>query len=159
VEAVENILQLSLDEAPLPDEGQQTASFNLNSEPAQFQPTNSGSVSSKCSTKMGMCLSCQGLAASTTKDTVLYSEKGDGHEAEMLAAKRSLITNIVFLSLAVVINVGLLFVDDNVRPFFTAIILSVLKGALPVFMTITNFGTVQFVVVQYWQHLKTINFC
>ena len=128
---------------------QQMADLNHSSEPVQYQSIHSGHTSR-------MCPSRQQIIQTRREDTVVHSEEGDRHDAEMLAAKRSLITNIVFLSLTVVINIGLYFTAANVRPFFSAVVLSVLKGALPICMTITNFGTVQFVIVQYWQYLKAL---
>ena len=44
--------------------------------------------------------------------------------------------------------------NKDTRSYYAAIILTVLKGALPIFSTIGNFGTVQFVIMEYYKYFQ-----
>jgi hypothetical protein len=75
-------------------------------------------------------------------------------QAEIRAAKRSIETNLI---------VGLVFffvygifigMSSEIRQSFGIIAFSMLKGLLPIFTTVANFGTVHSVMLQYWKYLK-----
>ncbi len=74
---------------------------------------------------------------------------------QILSAKRSLQTNLALVTLFISVLVFLYFIPN--RPFFSGLMYSMLKGALPIFTTIANFGTIRSVIRQYYEYLK--NFC
>jgi hypothetical protein len=39
------------------------------------------------------------------------------------------------------------------RTYWTVISSSIIKGATPILSTIANFGTIQFVIAQYWEYM------
>jgi len=43
------------------------------------------------------------------------------------------------------------------RGYYSAIIFNIMKALLPTFTTIANFGTIQFVILQYWEYFKRFN--
>jgi hypothetical protein len=45
----------------------------------------------------------------------------------------------------------------SVRGYYSAIIFNIMKALLPTFTTIANFGTIQFVILQYWEYFKRFN--
>jgi len=75
-------------------------------------------------------------------------------EAQVLAAKRSLITNLVLIAQSLVINLTIPFIAKKYLPFYTIFMSTILKGALPICTTIANFSTVANVVLQYMANLK-----
>ena len=63
-------------------------------------------------------------------------------------------TNFI-LSLVFILVFGTMMIFSSVnRRYYAMIFLNILKGALPIGTAIANFGTVQFVVVQYWQYIQ-----
>ena len=75
-------------------------------------------------------------------------------EAQILAAKRSLITNLVLIGQSLLIDVTIPFITPEYLPHVILFYFTVLKGALPILTTIANFGTVGNVISQYWAYLK-----
>jgi hypothetical protein len=71
-------------------------------------------------------------------------------EAQISAAKRSMITNLILGGIFCIFAALLVFLPDHLRPFGCEILLSFFKAAMPIFTTIANFGTVRFVLSQYW---------
>jgi hypothetical protein len=72
----------------------------------------------------------------------------------MLAAERSLKTNLALGLFFLTIISCIAFVANAWRPYFTLIALSAMKGALPIMTTIANFGTVKTIVSQYCDYAK-----
>ena len=63
-------------------------------------------------------------------------------------------TNFI-LSLVFILVLGTMMIFSSVnRRYYAMIFLNILKTALPIGTAIANFGTVQFVVVQYWQYVQ-----
>jgi hypothetical protein len=75
-------------------------------------------------------------------------------EAQVLAAKRSLITNLVLIAQSLVINLTIPFIAKKYLPFYTIFMSTILKGALPICTTIANFSTVATVISQYIANYK-----
>jgi len=75
-------------------------------------------------------------------------------EAQISAAKRSLITNLFLTALCVLANSAFIFLPSDISPYFAVLVLSSLKGALPISTTIANFGTVSNVISAYLQYFK-----
>jgi hypothetical protein len=72
-------------------------------------------------------------------------------EAQILAAERSLKTNLI-LGLLFFGMFGIVITTSNhLRPYLAVSIFSLMKVVMPIFTTIANFGTIQFVASQYWQ--------
>ena len=80
------------------------------------------------------------------------NETDDLTERQLLAAKRSLKTNLLLI-FAFVFVYGIAILLPR-REIFCLIVLSVMKGAMPIFTTIANFGTIQSVVLQYRDFFK-----
>jgi hypothetical protein len=74
---------------------------------------------------------------------------------QISSARRSLQTNLVLMMLFVLFYFFILFIPN--RQFFSVLIYSLLKGLLPIFTTIANFGTIGSIIRQYYDYLK--NFC
>jgi hypothetical protein len=74
---------------------------------------------------------------------------------QISSAKRSLQTNLALITLFIFVLVFLYFIPN--RQFLSVLIFSMLKGALPIFTTVANFGTIRSVIRQYYEYLK--NFC
>jgi hypothetical protein len=75
-------------------------------------------------------------------------------EAQILAAKRSLITNLVLIGQSLLIDMTMTFIAKEYLGLFIVFCFTILKGALPILTTIANFGTVANVISQYWAYLK-----
>ena len=76
-------------------------------------------------------------------------------EALLSAAERSIAFNlIVFIIFFIIFMILLLLASKSWRAYSVAVFFSCVKTALPVTMTIANFGTVQFVLAQYWDFFK-----
>jgi hypothetical protein len=75
-------------------------------------------------------------------------------DAQVLAAKRSLITNLVLTALCVLTNSAIVFLPPDFIPYFTVLILSSIKGALPISTTMANFGTVANVISMYLNYFE-----
>ena len=79
-------------------------------------------------------------------------------QAQILAAERSLHTNLVLGVLFFITFCTLMFVSKSLRVYLTVIIFSVMKAAMPLMTTLANFGTVQSVACQYWDYISQNNF-
>ncbi len=75
-------------------------------------------------------------------------------EAQILAAKRSLITNLVLIGQSLLIDMTMPLITKDYLGLFIVFCFTILKGALPILTTIANFGTVANVISQYWTYLK-----
>jgi hypothetical protein len=75
-------------------------------------------------------------------------------EAQVLVAKRSLITNIVLITQSLVINLTIPFIAKKYLLFYIMFTSNILKGALPICTTIANFSTVANVISQYIANYK-----
>ena len=75
-------------------------------------------------------------------------------QEQILAAERSLNTNLVLGLLFCITFTVFLFVSKNLRVYLTVIVFSVMKAALPLLTTLANFGTVQSVSSQYWNYIR-----
>ena len=87
------------------------------------------------------------------EEELVAAQLEERRQAEIRAAKRSIETNL-FLGLAFLIVYGIFILMSNkLRQSYSIIAFSTLKGLLPIFTTITNFGTVHSVLLQYWKSL------
>jgi hypothetical protein len=75
-------------------------------------------------------------------------------EPQILAAKRSLITNLALTALCALTNSAIVFLPPDIIPFFAVLVLSSLKGTLPISTTVANFGTVTNVISMYINYVK-----
>ena len=82
------------------------------------------------------------------------AQEVERHEAEVLAAKRSLITNLILTTLCIGTCLAIVALAPAFAPYFAGILFAVIKSALPIFTTIANFGTVW---CQCYKHL--VFFC
>ena len=80
------------------------------------------------------------------------------NQAQIQAAKRCLQTNAVLGLLFLLALVSIMMYSRERRAFFSCLVFTIMKSSLPVFTTIANYGTVQFVIFQYWQYLKKSSF-
>jgi hypothetical protein len=82
------------------------------------------------------------------------------NKAQVFAAKRCLLINIV-LGVLFILAFGLIVAfTSSMRGYFCAVTLNIMKALLPTLTTIANFGTVQSVILQYWKHFQNYNlFC
>jgi hypothetical protein len=94
-------------------------------------------------------------------ESEIQSRKQDAekNEAQILAAKRSMLTNFILGSIFFVFVLSILAASPTWRPVCYAFVFLFMKIALPVFTTIANFGKVQFVLMQYWNSIQGNNLC
>ena len=78
--------------------------------------------------------------------------------AQILAAERCIITNILLGVFLFIMFVILVTVSKQTRIFLYVIIFSTFKAVLPLLTTVANFGTVQFVARQYWSYFQLHGF-
>ena len=83
------------------------------------------------------------------------SDIDENSRAQILAAKRTLMTNAILSSIFLVVFGLMMICSTSNRRYYSVVVLTMLKGALPIFTTIANFGTVQYVIKQYWHYLKS----
>ena len=76
--------------------------------------------------------------------------------AQILSAKRSLITNVCLIFFFMASHCIVVLLPEKERIYFCVIVFAIAKGAMPICTTIANFGTVQFVISQYLTNLKFI---
>ena len=80
-------------------------------------------------------------------------------QAQIAAAKRSMITNLILGGIFCFFGALAMFIPSHLRPFFASTIFSFFKATMPIFTTIANFGTVQFVLSQYWHSYQNYKLC
>ena len=84
-------------------------------------------------------------------NVVLCEKENDKIQAQFRAAKRSMITNLILTAIFILLMSLVLLIPVSVRQVCMEVMLSFTKVAMPIMTTIANFGTVQFVVRQYWK--------
>jgi hypothetical protein len=75
-------------------------------------------------------------------------------QAQIQAAKRSLQTNAILGLLFILAMISIMMFSRERRAFFSCLFFSIMKSSLPAFTTIANYGTVKFVISQYWQYFE-----
>ena len=85
---------------------------------------------------------------------ILSESEKEKIQAQITAVKRSMITNAVLAVTFLVLLTFVFAMPRSVRQVCFEIVFSFIKAAMPIFTTIANFGTVQFVVSQYWQSIQ-----
>jgi hypothetical protein len=91
----------------------------------------------------------------TALDVDSFSEEDGNCKAQILAAKRTLTTNAVLSTIFLVVFAVMMVCSTSNRRYYSVVVLTILKGALPIFTTIANFGTIQFVIMQYWHYIES----
>ncbi len=84
----------------------------------------------------------------------ILAEKERKRLAQILTAKRSLITNLAFTGYLIVTHAIIALLPATERIFYSVIVFSLFKGSLPILTAIANFGTIQSVVRNYWNYLR-----
>ena len=77
-------------------------------------------------------------------------------QKEFEAARRSLKTNLVLILAFVLANLFLLLPSKTWQAYWTVLIFSVQKGAMPILTTATNFGLVKNMFSFYWKLLLKV---
>jgi hypothetical protein len=88
-------------------------------------------------------------------DTAMSDRESEKFQAQMSAVRRSKITNGVLGAAFIILLSFVMSMPTSVRQLWFDLVFSFVKVAMPVFTTIANFGTVQFVVSQYWHSFQT----
>ena len=100
------------------------------------------------------------LNSQENDDSVMACEKEtEKIQAQIAAAKRSMITNLILGGIFCFFGALAMFIPSHLRPFFASTIFSFFKATMPIFTTIANFGTVQFVLSQYWHSYQNYKIC
>ena len=87
----------------------------------------------------------------TSLNVNLCEKENDKIQAQFMAAKRSMMTNLILIAIFILLMLLALLIPVSVRQVCMEIMFSFTKVAMPIMTTIANFGTVQFVVRQYWK--------
>ena len=77
-------------------------------------------------------------------------------EAQIEAATRSIHTNMFLIAMFIINPILIIWFKKETRAFYAAIIFTTLKGVLPIFSTICNFGTIQSVIMEYYKYFLQI---
>ena len=94
---------------------------------------------------------------SAEEEKIFEQKEAEKNKAQIVAAERSMSTNLVvggWFCLFLVIQI--VIVPKSLREHVGLIVCSAMRGVLPIFTTIANFGTVRFVVSQYWNAVKKV---
>lgn len=92
----------------------------------------------------------QSISRISSNDANVSIENDSNEKSEIVAAARSLKTNILLTSAFIIIFVCLAFLSD----YYNVLICSTLKGMVPILTTIANFGKIQTVLLLYCQNAK-----
>ena len=87
----------------------------------------------------------------TSLNVALSEKDNDKIQAQFIAARRSMMTNLILIAIFILLMLLALLIPVSVRQVCMEIMFSFTKVAMPIMTTIANFGTVQFVVRQYWK--------
>ena len=87
---------------------------------------------------------------------LLHAKTEEKQKAQILCAKRSLMTNLLCCLLFIVGHIMVVLLPTDVRIYISVIIFTTVKGAMPILTTISNFGTVQSVIFQYGQYFQNL---
>jgi hypothetical protein len=82
-------------------------------------------------------------------DILVFSKNEEKCIAQIQSAKRSLITNLLLCGLLIIGHVVITLLPKAESIFYSIIMFTSIKGALPILSTVANFGTVQFIISQY----------
>ena len=74
--------------------------------------------------------------------------------AQINAAHRSFVTNVLLITTLILISSLLAFVPKPTGTVYSAMIASVFKTAFPILTSLANFGTIQSVGLKYWTNFK-----
>ena len=72
------------------------------------------------------------------------------------AAKRSLQTNMLILTLFIFLLTLEFMAPGNWRPYLNVLLFSSMKGILPILTTIVNFGPVKTMAIIYWEYFNEV---
>ena len=89
----------------------------------------------------------------TSLNVALGEKDNDKIQAQFMAARRSMVTNLILIAIFITLMSLVPIIPVSVRQVCTEIMFSFTKVAMPILTTISNFGTVQFVVRQYWNSI------
>jgi hypothetical protein len=92
----------------------------------------------------------QSISRISSNNANVSIENDSNEKSEIVAAARSLKTNILLTSAFILIFVCLAFLSD----YYNVLICSTLKGMVPILTTIANFGKIQTVLLLYCQNAK-----
>ena len=90
----------------------------------------------------------------TSLNVDLCEKENDKIQAQFMAAKCSMMTNLILIAIFILLMSLTLLIPVSVRLVCMEIMFSFTKVAMPIMTTIANFGTVKFVVRQYWKSSK-----
>ena len=88
------------------------------------------------------------------KDILSKQKEDEKIRAQLTAATRSMKTNLTLGVIFIVVLIIFLLVPDVWRPYFIAIVFTVMRGSMPILTAIANFGTVKFVALQYLAYIQ-----
>ena len=83
--------------------------------------------------------------------------KEQKRNAQIEAARRCLFTNIFLMTFFIVeFLILILLVEKGNRQYYLSVLTTPVKAALPICTTIGNFGTVQFVIAEYYKYFQIL---
>jgi len=84
----------------------------------------------------------------------LSKQEEEKTRAQLEAATRSILTNLILGIIFVSVLSTLVLVRDLWRPYFYVAIFTIMRGLMPLLTAIANFGTVKSVAWQYWKYIR-----
>jgi len=77
--------------------------------------------------------------------------------AQIDSAKRSLVTNLICMSVLFVASALVAFLPAHISRYFAVVVFTCVKGLMPILSTVANFGTVQSVYLQYKEYISQLH--
>jgi hypothetical protein len=84
----------------------------------------------------------------------LSKQEEEKTRAQLEAATRSILTNLILGIIFVSVLSTLVLVRDLWRPYFYVAVFTIMRGLMPLLTAIANFGTVKSVAWQYWKYIR-----
>ena len=90
---------------------------------------------------------------SSSNEDLKMDERSSRHLAEKNSAIKSLETNLILILVFCLSNLFFLIPSKMLQTYFCVVATSVLRALLPIVTTMTNFGTIRLVAIQFWDIL------
>jgi hypothetical protein len=82
--------------------------------------------------------------------------KEEKQMAQIDSAKRSLVTNLICISIFFANCILLFFLPVHISYYYGVFFITFVKGLMPVISTVANFGTVRSVFLQYKEYISQL---
>jgi len=85
-----------------------------------------------------------------------FDIKNEKQLAQIDSAKRSLLTNLIFIFVFFAVSFLVFWLPVEARNYVCVFFYTLIKGLMPLLSTVANFGTIQTVFLQYKEHFSQL---